>query len=395
MRKLRYLMIIGVLTFCAPGFAAPVFQIENIFPLQDLHVHGSSIVQCSNGDFIAAWFHGSGERTANDVQILGARLKAGETEWSEVFQMADTPGFPDCNPVLHIDDQERLWLYWIPVLGNRWQFSLLKYRWSTDYQGDGPPNWDWQDVITLDPGEEFPDILEAKFRELRVDSGLWGEYSPRYSRQIVEAARDSMKRHLGWMTRIKPLVLPSGRILLPLYHDGFNISIIGISDDNGETWRASKPIVGAGPIQPALARKNDGTINAYMRDSGGAPMRVMLATSTDDGETWSNALDTDIPNPGSSLDVLRLNDGSWVMVFNDLEETRGRLAIALSDDEGETWKWKNTVEPSDEVGNRFGYPAVIQAADGLIHATYTYSSTEGKTIRRVVFNTDWIKAGNG
>ena len=392
MRKTYCIALAGILAV-ASAYAEPVFQTQNIFPLQDKHVHGSSIVQCPNGEFLSAWFYGSGERSADDVQIRGARLKAGGDSWSEVFPMADTPGFPDCNPVLHVDAQGRLWLFWIPVLSNKWQFSLLKYRRASDFQNDGPPKWDWQDVINLKPGEDFPAILEKKFKELRIDSGMWGEYAPPYSELIVEAAKDPLKRQMGWMTRIHPLVLPSGRMLLPLYNDGFNISLVGISDDAGETWRASGPIVGAGPIQPTLVRKNDGTLHAYMRDSGGDPGRVMLSTSSDDGETWSNALDTEIPNPGSSLEVIRLRDGAWVMIFNDTEISRNRLAAALSDDEGATWKWKRTMEPSDDIGRTFAYPSLIQSADGMLHATYTFDTAKGKCIRHCVFNTEWIKGG--
>ena len=73
---------------------------EFIFPFQEQHVHSSSIVELPNGDILACWFQGSGERTANDVLINGSRLKKGETKWSEPFLMADTPGQPDCNPLL-------------------------------------------------------------------------------------------------------------------------------------------------------------------------------------------------------------------------------------------------------------------------------------------------------
>jgi hypothetical protein len=36
---------------------------EFIYPYQSEHVHGSSIVSLPNGDLLAAWFQGSGERT--------------------------------------------------------------------------------------------------------------------------------------------------------------------------------------------------------------------------------------------------------------------------------------------------------------------------------------------
>ena len=35
---------------------------ELIFPLQNKHVHGSTIVSLPGGDMLAAWFFGSGER---------------------------------------------------------------------------------------------------------------------------------------------------------------------------------------------------------------------------------------------------------------------------------------------------------------------------------------------
>jgi predicted neuraminidase len=112
------------------AYAEPIFKSQPIFPVQDKHVHGSSIVELPNGDFLACWFHGSGERKATDVVIQGARLKKGETDWSKPFLMADTPNLPDCNPVLYIDKDKKLWLFWIVVLAEGWQNSITKYRTS-------------------------------------------------------------------------------------------------------------------------------------------------------------------------------------------------------------------------------------------------------------------------
>src|SRR5688572_14258881 len=77
-----------------------------IFPYQDEHVHGSTIVELPNGDFLSAWFQGSGERWADDVRIMGSRLVKGDTTWSEAFVMADVAGFPDINPIMFMDKQQ-------------------------------------------------------------------------------------------------------------------------------------------------------------------------------------------------------------------------------------------------------------------------------------------------
>ena len=363
---------------------------ELIFPPQDKHCHGSTIVQCPNGDFLAAWFYGSGERSANDVVIQGARLKKGASEWSPVFPMADTHNLPDCNPVLFIDPQERLWLFWIAVNANRWENSILRYRISDSYQKKGAPEWKWQDIIPANPGPTFPDVTEKRYKELGVQEPMWAEYAPQYTKMLIEASKDPAKRAQGWMTRTNPIVLNSGRFILPLYHDGFNTSLVAYSDDQGATWSTSEPMIGLGPIQPTIGQRKDGTLVSYMRDSGSDPSRVLWSKSADNGQTWSVATDTDIFNPGSSLVVTALEDGRWAMIANDTELGRHRLSLLLSDDEGETWKWKRVIEETEAGQGGFAYPGMIQSRDGMLHMTYTHNLNEQKSIKHLAVHPDWI-----
>ena len=90
------------------------------------------------------------------------------------------------------------------------------------------------------------------------------------------------------------------------------------------------------------------------------------------GESWSPAIDTNIPNPGSSLEAIALWDGRWVMVYNDTEDGRHSLAVALSEDEGKIWRAKRHIDRSDNRDKSFGYPSLIQANDGMLHLTYSY-----------------------
>ena len=207
-------------------------------------------------------------------------------------------------------------------------------------------------------------------------------------RRVIEKAGDKYANRMGWMPRVHPLELPSGRILVPLYSDLYSFSLIAISDDRGLTWSTSEPLVGPGAVQPSLVRKRDGTLVAYMRDNGPPPKRVLTSTSRDDGVTWSPVVDTDIPNPGSSVEVIALRDGTWLMVGNDTERGRGSLLVSLSDDEGATWKWKRHLEQG---AGSYHYPSVIQARDGAIHVTYSYFVPEGKSIKHARFNAEWVK----
>src|SRR5207244_11660114 len=85
----------------------PRHSAELIFPLHDKHNHAPGIVECPNGDLVASWYRGNGERTADDVAVYGSRLKKGTRQWSEPDLLADLPGFPDCKTALFIDREQR------------------------------------------------------------------------------------------------------------------------------------------------------------------------------------------------------------------------------------------------------------------------------------------------
>jgi predicted neuraminidase len=175
---------------------------------------------------------------------------------------------------------------------------------------------------------------------------------------------------------------------------------MGISDDGGQTWYGSEPIVGFGNIQPSVLRRKNGELVAYMRDNGPPPKRAHISTSKDEGVSWTTAVDTDIPNPGSSIEGTVLLDGRWVLVYNDTEKGRNSLVIALSDDEGRTWKWKRHLERDNSAKpGQYHYPSVIQGKDGAIHVTYSYfvnlSEGQRKSIKHARLNTAWIEQGDG
>jgi predicted neuraminidase len=388
-----------VLPILAAGFAAavtllaqPFYKSELIFPLEKIHNHSSSIVELPNGDLLVCWFHGSGERTADDVVINAARFIQKTGKWSTPFIIADTPGFPDTNPTMFIDSKQRLFLLWPTIIAHQWETALMKYKISTDYQQEsGPPKWEHQDNILL-----IPKNISAKTREVFGKIAETNTPEGARAKKLIEHADDMYFSRMGWFTRTHPQELPSGRILVPMYSDGYSFGIMAISDDGGYTWNASEPIVGVGGIQPSVVRKNDGTLVAYLRDNGPPPKRAQFSYSKDDGVSWVPAADTEILNPGTSLEVIRLRNGDWIMAYNDLEDKRYSLVAAISDDEGKTWKWRRHLDgdPTKPVSNEYHYPSVIQAKDGTIHITYSYFVAEGKSIKHVQLSEDWVKAGD-
>ncbi len=421
-----------------------IYQAIEIFPLVRQHVHGSTIVELPNGDLLAAWFQGSGERWADDVAIMGARLQAGKEKWSKPFVMADVPGFPDINPILFLDTQDRLWLMWYTVIANQWETSLPKYRISEDYMNqDGPPKWSWQDVLHfkpgdpaergIQPGDRFVKSIERQIEE-------YGKYLSESTQLSEEATRKMLDRwkawgadmlakargenmmrrgrlrdaegryteqqlgyayfrRMGWQTKNKAVIVDKNRMIIPFYSDGFDFSLMAITDDGGNSWQFSEPLVGAGNIQPSIAKKADGTLVAYMRDNGPAPKRLHMSTSKDKGLAWSPVRDSELPNPGAGADIVTLRNGHWALAYNDTENGRHSLAVSISTDEGKTWEYTRHLERdmrSRNVATSSAYPSIIQGRDGTLHVVYSYHHNDKKgaphkTIKYVKFNEAWVR----
>ena len=397
----------------APRRAAAFYASELIFPLESWHNHSSMIVECANGDLLVCWFHGSGERTADDVKIEGARLRKGAKVWGQRFTMADTPNYPDTNCTMFIDPQQRLWLLWPTILANEWHTALMKYQISSDYQrAEGAPRWHANDVLHITPGPEFEATVatalagvEATLKDLPPERQATIRA---YIDRTKKNAADKFFRRLGWMTRAHPFVLDGKRLIVPLYSDGFSFSLMAITDDWGKTWTTSTPLVGGGNIQPSIVKKKDGTLLTLMRDNGPPPKRLHMSESRDGGKTWSPVVDSSIPNPGAGAEIISLRNGNWALIFNDTEMGRNSLAVAISTDEGKSWAYKRHLEfeASGPEAGAFHYPSIIQARDGSLHATYSYHLNKKdlsldaagkparKSIKHAHFNEEWVMEGD-
>lgn len=373
--------------------AAPRFDSQPVFPPEHFHNHSPGVVETAAGDLISCWFHGRGEKGDDTLVIRGARKRRGAKEWSSPFLMADNQDLPDQNCVLFIDPQQTLWLFWVSSLDNTIRTFLLKYRTARKYDRDGPPQWDWQDVIHVRPKN-----FEAVHRQAtaRVERDFAKRLAGGRDRfDLGVAARgDKFWQRVGWMTRTHPIMLSRKRMMLPLYSDHFLCSLAAFTEDGGKTWEFSEPF-GSMSIQPSFVRKKNGDIVAMMRDRH-VRQRIPISTSKDQGQTWSEVESMEIPNPGSSVECIILGSGHWLLVCNDTDggprKGRYQLSVYLSDDEGKSWKWKRLLEQHGE-DTAASYPSVIQSQDGTIHCLYTFSPSPGETIKHVWFDEAWVREG--
>jgi predicted neuraminidase len=288
-------------------------------------VHASTLVETQEG-LVAAWFGGTRE-SAPDVGIwLSRHVKGAWTAPVEVATGTQPDGarLPCWNPVLFQLSSDALTLF---------------YK-----VGPTPRTWWGMSRVSRDNGRTWSDAQ-------RLPDGILGPI------------------------KNKPVRLADGSIVSPSStesNDQANLWRVHFerSVDGGRTWTVARPAPGGdGPelqsIQPSILVHPGGRLQAVGRTRS---HRVFETWSEDGGRTWSAVALTKLPNPSAGTDAVTLADGRHLLVYNHTPKGRSPLNVAVSRD-GRNWSAALVLERDP---GEYSYPAVIQAADGLVHVTYTW-----------------------
>lgn len=175
------------------------------------------------------------------------------------------------------------------------------------------------------------------------------------------------------------------------------------SDDTGKTWRRSSSVFtgqdAAGKRvtvqEPGVVPLRDGRLMMFIRSSAGCQM---LSYSSDEGVTWSDPQLSSIISPVSPASIKRIPaTGDLLLVWNNHEhiapELRGKrtpLSVAVSSDDGQTWKHVKSVY-SDPLG-WYCYTAIeFIGQDVLLGSCAGDRAKNGLAITKVTrFNLDWL-----
>jgi len=371
---------------------------ETLLPAPQVQNHAAHLAVLPDDSLACVWFAGTQEGVP-DISVWFSRLDDGV--WSEPVQLSDDPARSEQNPVLHVLNADEVWLLWTSQHAGNQDTARVMRRISTD------AGRTWGPIHTL-----LPETEEG-----------------------------------GIFVRQPMVALPSGRMLLPIFHcvrvpgqkwvGNRDYSSVMISDDSGVTWREVVVPDSTGCVHMNIGRLSDNTLVALYRSRWADA--IYRSTSDDDGETWSAPMPTELPNNNSSIQFVVLPDDRLALVFNEssaadatarrtslydeidddglveaaqVESTplddRGRSAfwgaprapmtLALSDDAGLTWPTRRNIEVGDGyclsnnsrdgLNREFSYPT-ITAAGGRLHIAFTRFR---QAIEYVEVTPEWIGA---
>lgn len=289
--------------------------------------HASTLIRLDDGQFLVAAFGGTAERD-DDVGIWLTRGDG--TNWAAPIEVAKLREDPHWNPVLFQDPEGTIHLY----------FKV----------GKTIPKWETWVMTSEDQGQTWTS-----------------------ARELVEGDRGGRGP-----VRNKPIILSNKDWLAGASHEeGQWDAFADWSPDGGQTWNRTEYLIldreeltGKGVIQPTLWESDNGKVHMLLRSTAGA---IYRSDSEDFGRNWSPAYRTDLPNPNSAIDLVRLEDGTLALLYNPDGEnwgSRATLTLAFSFDNGQSWPEQVIVAESDLEDGELSYPAIIHWDDQLA-LTYT------------------------
>jgi predicted neuraminidase len=287
--------------------------------------HASTIAETSDG-LVTAWFGGTREGAADVGIWVSRRVNGAWTAPIEVATGVQTDGtrHPCWNPVLFYAPDKTLTLFYKvgPTPRTWWGMA----RTSRD------------NGRTWTEGRRLPDGIlgPIKNKPVRLADGTL----------LAGSSTESDETPSKWRVHFER------------------------STDAGATWTLVAPDASAGAdridaIQPSILVHPGGRLQAVGRTRS---KRVFETWSADGGRTWTPIALTALPNPSAGTDAVTLRDGRHLIVYNHTAQGRSPLNLAISRD-GKVWDAALVLE--SEPGE-YSYPAIIQAADGRVHITYTW-----------------------
>ena len=326
---------------------------SGVDPYFSWHNHNPALTVCPNGDLLFAFFTATYEDEP-EVAYGVTRLRRGADQWDWPGRMLDFADVNDVAPLLW-NDGGRLWMF----------FSCLHLDATYPFQ--------W--ITSDDNGASWSEVRYPEF------SNRVGPHTPQ---PISSAFRDR-----------------DGTIYFGL--DGLGpTSLLFASKDNGDTWYDTGGRTYA--RHSVFVPLRNGSIVAYGGKHSDLDGFMPKSISRDGGSTWEHS-PTTFATLGTNQrpTIIRLASGR-LFFASDLQRIDGFQPpgssekgsfVALSEDEGKTWKVKKLIGGQEHEsdmrrmamqGTTLGYAIARQSPDGIIHLIATMTDP----CLHYEFNEAWI-----
>ena len=319
-------------------------------------VHSATAAEISGGRLRAFWYGGSREG-APDVAIYSSLYSPKEGTWSpervvmtrEIAQRQLRRTVRKLgNPVAGRDPAGRLCLFFVSVSVGGWAGSAINL------------------MVSKDEGE------------------TWGPPGRLVASPFL---------NISTLVKGPPLQFAGGATGLPVYHEflGKFGELLRL-DAAGGVIQKTRLSWGQSSLQPVIVPRSETEAVGFMRYAGHPPNRILMVRTSDGGAHWSAPAKTALPNPNAAIASVLLADGRLLLAFNNAEENREDLSLAISEDFGDTWRIVRRLEgDSSSPGApvpEYSYPWIMQDGAGDIHVLYTWGRSR---IKHAHFNTAWLE----
>jgi predicted neuraminidase len=218
------------------------------------------------------------------------------------------------------------------------------------------------------------------------DEGLtWGNPQRLISSPLI---------NLSTLVKSPAISFADGRLGLPAYHEWIGRFGEFLRVDAGQVIDKRRMSSGRSAIQPMVFVNDAQDATAYFRQTrkAGLAKQVPVSQTLNAGQSWQSEPDLPIANPNSAVAGLQLNSGTRILVLNNIEAGRHRLALMMADAKSRQWQVIEVVEddgplPADQ-RKEFSYPYLISADGNDAHLVYTW---DRKKIRHRYFSGAWLK----
>ena len=332
--------------------AAPIWEDHAIDPRGRAMVHSATLTELPQGGVQAFWYGGSREG-ARDVGIYTARLLPNERSWTLPREVMTRPRLSEelgryikklGNPVAFLDASGQVWLFFVSVSVGGWSGSAINA------------------MVSQDGGETFGPV----------------------KRLVTSPAFN-----VSTLVRGRPVQMRDGSITLPVYHEflGKFAELLRL-DPDGVVLEKKRLTLGRRHIQPVLVPEDPETANVFLRYAGETDKRIHYVSTDDAGREFTAPRGSNLPNPDSAIDAVRVAGHALLMVYNHSEVARHILALAVSEGDPGHWTRIHDLEHAEAgTGQLFSYPSILRDQAGRTHVVYTHNRTY---IKHVMFNDAWL-----